>query len=80
MTPDDKRDIQGTTGYGWPWGNELDDSKMPEFTSGNTLPLAEAVIYLVKHYKDLLDKGWRVSRGGILVWCRGLGGLCLPVD
>merc|ERR1712045_292485 len=28
---------------GWPWGNELDDSKMPEFTSGNTLPLAEPV-------------------------------------
>jgi len=34
---------QGTTGYGWPWGNELDDNKMPEFTSGNTLPLAEPV-------------------------------------
>ena len=48
------RNTQGTTGYGWPWGNELDDSKMPEFTSGNTLPLAEPVIYLEKQDKDLL--------------------------
>ena len=47
------RDIQGTTGYGWPWGNELDDTKMPEFTSGNTLPLAEPVIILEKHHRDL---------------------------
>ena len=35
--------VQGTTGYGWPWGDDLDDSKMPEFTSGNSLPLAEPV-------------------------------------
>ena len=35
--------VQGTTGYGWPWGDDLDDSKMPEFTSGTSLPLAEPV-------------------------------------
>ena len=40
--------VQGTTGYGWPWGNELDDTKMPEFTSGNTLPLAEPVTRTIK--------------------------------
>ena len=62
------RDIQGTTGYGWPWGNELDDTKMPEFTSGNTLPLAEPVIILEKNHRDLPCKGWRISRGSILVW------------
>ena len=31
----------------------MDDSKMPEFTSGNTLPLAEPVIYLKRQHKDL---------------------------
>jgi hypothetical protein len=34
---------QGTTGYGWPWGHDLDDSKMPPFTSEPKQPLAEPV-------------------------------------
>jgi len=34
---------QGNTSFGWPWGNDLDDSKMPPFTSDPKQPLAEPV-------------------------------------